>query len=75
MLTKFFQLMQKFELKRKWFLLQLIGNLSNDELVTSNMAAKLNGYAAELCPSNIQSKISAKIDEIAKTHWPLLRDI
>ncbi|XP_074581148.1 peptide methionine sulfoxide reductase A5 [Curcuma longa] len=66
---------QKFELKRKWFLLQLIGNLSNDELLTSNLAAKLNGYAAELCPSNIQSRISAKIDEIVKAHWPLLRDI
>ncbi|WOL12961.1 peptide methionine sulfoxide reductase A5 [Canna indica] len=65
---------QKFELKRNKFLLQLIGNMPDEELLASHLAAKLNGYAAELCPRNIQRKIDAKIDEIKKS-WPLLREI
>uniref|UniRef100_A0A0E0L7I9 Peptide methionine sulfoxide reductase A5 n=1 Tax=Oryza punctata TaxID=4537 RepID=A0A0E0L7I9_ORYPU len=66
---------QKFELKRKPFLLQLIGNLPEEELQTSTLAAKLNAYAAELCSPNTQNRINAKIDEIAKKGWPILRDI
>lgn len=67
--------MQKFELKRNRFLLQLIGNMPDEELMTSSLAAKLNGYAAELCPTIIQRKIDAKIDEIVKNGWPVLREI
>ncbi|PQM32679.1 peptide methionine sulfoxide reductase A5 [Prunus yedoensis var. nudiflora] len=66
---------QKFELKRRPFLLQLIGNLPEDELERSRLAAKLNGYAAELCPPKIQRQIDAKINEIIKKGWPILRDL
>ncbi|KAM3207080.1 hypothetical protein ACQJBY_062338 [Aegilops geniculata] len=66
---------QKFELKRKPFLVQLIRNLPEEELLSSTLAAKLNAYAAELCPPKAQKKISSKIDEIAKKGWPILRDI
>ncbi|KAM1037084.1 hypothetical protein ACFX13_032672 [Malus domestica] len=66
---------QKFELKRRPFLLQLIGNLREEELERSNLAAKLNGYAAELCPPKIQRQIDAKINEIIKKGWPILRDL
>lgn len=68
-------LLQKFELKRNRFLLQLIGNMPDTELMTSTLAAKLNGYAAELCPPDIQSKIDGKIDDILKNGWPPLRNI
>ena len=67
--------MQKFELKRQPLLLQLIGNLPEDELERSNLAAKLNGYAAELCPPRIQKQIDAKINEIIRKGWPVLRDV
>ncbi|PKA60570.1 Peptide methionine sulfoxide reductase A5 [Apostasia shenzhenica] len=66
---------QKFELKRNRLLLQLIGNMPEEELQRSSLATKLNGYAAELCPPKIQKKINAKIDDILKTGWPILRDI
>lgn len=67
--------MQKFELKRRPFILQLIGNLPEEELERSNLAAKLNSYAAELCPPNIQKKIDVKINDIIKKGWPVLRDL
>ncbi|XP_007046726.2 PREDICTED: peptide methionine sulfoxide reductase A5 [Theobroma cacao] len=66
---------QKFELKRHPLLLQLIGNLPEDELERSNLATKLNGYAAELCPPRIQKQIDAKINEIIRKGWPVLRDV
>ncbi|XP_044469475.1 peptide methionine sulfoxide reductase A5-like isoform X2 [Mangifera indica] len=52
---------QKFELKRNPFLLQLMGNLPQEELEKSSLAAKLNGYAAELCPPKVQKLIDDKI--------------
>ncbi|KAF5765886.1 putative peptide-methionine (S)-S-oxide reductase [Helianthus annuus] len=66
---------QKFELKRNPFLLQLIGNLAEEELEKSSLAAKLNGYAAELCPPRIQSRIDGKVNEIIRKGWPILRDV
>lgn len=66
---------QKFELKQNTFLLQLIGNLPEEELERSNLATKLNGYVAELCPPNIQKQIDAKINEILKKGWPILREL
>ncbi|KDP46720.1 hypothetical protein JCGZ_06508 [Jatropha curcas] len=66
---------QKFELKRRPFLLQLMGNLPEEELERSSLAAKLNGYAAELCPPKIQNQIQAKINEIVRKGWPVLREI
>ncbi|KAF2312385.1 hypothetical protein P3X46_015901 [Hevea brasiliensis] len=63
---------QKFELKRRPFLLQLMGNLPEEELERSSLAAKLNGYAAELCPPKIQNQIGAKINEIVRKGWPVL---
>ncbi|KAL4379372.1 hypothetical protein GQ457_02G006900 [Hibiscus cannabinus] len=66
---------QKFELKRHPLLLQLIGNLPEEELEMSTMAAKLNGYAAELCPHRIQKQIDAKINGIIRRGWPVLTDV
>ncbi|KAL0449754.1 UNVERIFIED_CONTAM: Peptide methionine sulfoxide reductase A5 [Sesamum latifolium] len=66
---------QKFELKRNPFLLQLIGNLPEEELEQSTLATKLNGYAAELCPPRMQRQIDAKIDDIIRKGWPILREI
>lgn len=66
---------QKFELKRNPFLLQLIGNMGEEELQRSTLAAKLNAYAAELCPPRIQRRIDAKIKDIIRKGWPVLRDI
>lgn len=66
---------QKFELKRNLFLLQLMGNLPEEELERSSLAAKLNGFAAELCPPNVQKQINAKINDIMEKSWPVLRDI
>lgn len=66
---------QKFELKRNPFLLQLIGNMVEEELEKSSLAAKLNGYAAELCPPRIQSRIDGKVNEIIRKGWPILRDV
>ncbi|CAI9110911.1 OLC1v1011012C1 [Oldenlandia corymbosa var. corymbosa] len=57
---------QKFELKRNPFLLQLIGNLPEEELQRLTLAAKLNGYAAELCPTRMQKHIDSKINDIVK---------
>ena len=65
--------MQKFELKQSPFLLQLLGNLPEEELERSSMATKLNGYVAELCPPKLQRQIDAKINEIVKKGWPPLR--
>ncbi|XP_073044751.1 peptide methionine sulfoxide reductase A5 [Primulina eburnea] len=66
---------QKFELKLNPFLLQLIGNLPEEELEMSVLATKLNGYAAELCPPRIQKQIDSKISEIVRRGWPILREI
>ncbi|KAM7524084.1 hypothetical protein LguiA_013986 [Lonicera macranthoides] len=66
---------QKFELKRNLFLLQLIGNLPEEELEKSSLATRLNGYAAELCPPKIQNRIDGKIDDIIRKGWPILRDV
>lgn len=65
---------QKFELKRNPFLIQLMGNLPQEELEKSNLAAKLNSYAAELCLPKIQKQIDAKIKDIIRKGWPILRD-
>ena len=67
--------MQKFELKQNPFILQLIGNLPEEELERSSLAAKLNSYSAELCPSNIQKQIDAKINDIIRKGWPILREL
>lgn len=67
--------LQKFELKRTPFLLQLIGNLPEEELGMSSLATKLNGYAPELCPPKIQKQIDAKINDIVRKGWPILREL
>uniref|UniRef100_A0A1J3C7U9 Peptide methionine sulfoxide reductase A5 n=1 Tax=Noccaea caerulescens TaxID=107243 RepID=A0A1J3C7U9_NOCCA len=66
---------QKFELKQHPLLLQLIGNIPEEELERSALATKLNGYAAELCPPRIQKKIDSRVNEIIRKGWPVLRDI
>ncbi|KAK3017922.1 hypothetical protein RJ639_004011 [Escallonia herrerae] len=66
---------QKFELKRDHFLLQLIGNLPEEELEKSSLAAKLNGYAAELCPPRLQKRIDGKINDIIRKGWPILQEV
>ncbi|KAA0025687.1 hypothetical protein IC582_018498 [Cucumis melo] len=65
---------QKFELKRNPFFLQLMGNLPEEELEMSTLAANMNGYAAELCPPKTQKQIDAKINDIIKKGWPILRE-
>ncbi|KAL8199514.1 hypothetical protein R6Q57_013082 [Mikania cordata] len=49
--------------------------MPEEELEKSSLAAKLNGYAAELCPPRIQSRIDGKINEIIRKGWPILRDV
>ncbi|KAK3022226.1 hypothetical protein RJ639_047772 [Escallonia herrerae] len=66
---------QKFELKRDHFLLQLIGNLPEEELEKSSLAAKLNGYAAELCPPRLQKRIDGKINDIIRKDRPILQEV
>ncbi|KAF8100122.1 hypothetical protein N665_0230s0009 [Sinapis alba] len=66
---------QKFELKQHPFLLQLIGNMAEEELERSALATKLNGYAAELCPPKTQKQIDSRVNEIIRKGWPVLRDI
>ncbi|XP_047317484.1 peptide methionine sulfoxide reductase A5 [Impatiens glandulifera] len=66
---------QKFELRRHPFLFQLLGNLQEEELLMSTLAAKLSSYAAGLCPARIQRKFDSKITEINDKGWPLLRNI
>ncbi|CAL5324289.1 unnamed protein product [Camellia sinensis] len=57
---------KKFELKRNPFFLQLIGNVPEEKLESSSPAAKLNSYAAELCPTKIQQQIDSKINDIIR---------
>ncbi|KAG2303043.1 hypothetical protein Bca52824_031694 [Brassica carinata] len=66
---------QKFELKQHPFLLQLIGNMAEEELERSALATKLNGYAAELCPPRVQKHIDSRVNEIIRKGWPVLKDI
>ncbi|KAJ8647942.1 hypothetical protein MRB53_000965 [Persea americana] len=66
---------QKFELKQNPFLLQLIGNMPDEELARSTLAAQLNSYSAELCPPKIQKDIDAKINDILRKGWPILRQV
>lgn len=70
-----FENFQKFELKRNHFLLQLIGNLPEEELEISSLASKLNGYAAEVCPWRIQKRLDSKINDIVRKGWPILREV
>ncbi|XP_023544873.1 peptide methionine sulfoxide reductase A5-like [Cucurbita pepo subsp. pepo] len=65
---------QKFELKRNPFFLQLMGNLPEEELEMSTLAANMNGYAADLCPPKTQKQIDVKINDIIKKGWPILRE-
>ncbi|CAN6463638.1 unnamed protein product [Victoria cruziana] len=65
---------QKFELRRNPFLLQLIGGMT-EEIAASSFGAKLNSYAAELCPPDIQKKMDAKIESIVSRGWPVLREL
>lgn len=68
-------LKQKFELKRRPLLLQLMGNLPEEELLASTLATKLNAYAGELCAPHIQKRIDSKISDVLKNGWPILREI
>lgn len=70
-----YYLLQKFELKQNPFLLQLIGNMPDEELARSTLAAQLNSYSAELCPPKIQKDIDAKINDILRKGWPILRQV
>ncbi|KAK1297443.1 Peptide methionine sulfoxide reductase A5 [Acorus calamus] len=66
---------QKFELKHNPQLFQLLGFMPAEELQRSSLAMKLNSYAAELCPPDVQSRIDAKINNILDKEWPVLKDI
>ncbi|KAJ1692841.1 hypothetical protein LUZ63_009539 [Rhynchospora breviuscula] len=66
---------QKFELKRRPLLLQLIGNLPEEELLASTLATKLNAYAGGLCAPHMQKRIYSKIGDVLRNGWPVLREI
>ncbi|KAJ0092111.1 hypothetical protein Patl1_26228 [Pistacia atlantica] len=51
-----------------------MGNLPEEELEKSSLAAKLNNYVAKLCPPNVQ-KIDVKINDIIRKGWPILREV
>lgn len=55
---------QKFELRRRPQLLQLLGDMVDEELMFSTMAAKLNGYAAGLCPSRTKTLLDTKVNPL-----------
>jgi len=65
---------QKFELRRKPQLLQLLGEISDEELVSSVLATKLNGYAADLCPPNMQKLLDTKVRPFMQTR-PSLQQV
>ncbi|KAL2906760.1 Peptide methionine sulfoxide reductase A5 [Bienertia sinuspersici] len=46
-----------------------------EELEQSTLAAKLNSYAAELCPRKVQNQIDSKINDIVRKGWPVLKEI
>ncbi|GBG85685.1 hypothetical protein CBR_g40417 [Chara braunii] len=52
---------QKFELKQRPQLMQLVSDLSEAELMQSTKAAQLNAYAAGLCPHRIMKEIDSKV--------------
>ncbi|CAM6101706.1 unnamed protein product [Calypogeia fissa] len=64
---------QKFELKRKITLLQLLGDWSEAELVTSTTAAKLNSYAAGFCEKPVRKLIDSKVSPLLKSRPQLLQ--
>jgi peptide-methionine (S)-S-oxide reductase len=65
--------MQKFELRRKVTSLHLLGHWSDDELVTSTTAAKLNSYAAGLCGKKEQKLLDSKVGPLLKSRSQLLQ--
>lgn len=58
---------QKFELRRKPQLLELLGDVSDDELTSSVLATKLNSYAAYLCPPNLKKLLDTKVRPFMQT--------
>lgn len=52
-----------------------MGNLPEEELLTSTLATKLNAYAGELCAPHIQQRIDSKISDVLKNGWPILQEI
>lgn len=65
---------QKFELRRKPQLLQLLGEISDEELISSVLATKLNGYAADLCPANMKKLLDTKVRPFMQTR-PSLQQV
>lgn len=65
---------QKFELRRKPQLLELLGEISDDDLTSSVLATKLNGYAADLCPANMKKLLDTKVRPFLQTR-PSLQQV
>lgn len=65
---------QKFELRRKPQLFQLLGDISDEDLTSSVLATKLNGYAANLCPPNMKKLLDTKVSPFLLTR-PNLQQI
>lgn len=53
--------MQKFELRQNSSLFQILGEITNDELIASTIATKLNGYAAGMCTSSVKKLLDTKV--------------
>ncbi|KAL2630444.1 hypothetical protein R1flu_015130 [Riccia fluitans] len=64
---------QKFVLRRKPLLLQLLGELSDFELMNSTTASKMNSYVAGMCPQSVAKQIEAKIRPLLNSTPKLLR--
>ncbi|KAH8964090.1 hypothetical protein BDL97_04G045400 [Sphagnum fallax] len=52
---------QKFELRQNSSLFQILGEITNDELIASTIATKLNGYAAGMCTSSVKKLLDTKV--------------
>ncbi|KAG6556264.1 hypothetical protein Mapa_002205 [Marchantia paleacea] len=64
---------QKFVLRRKPLLLQLLGELSDFELINSTTASKMNSYVAGMCPQPVAKLIEAKVRPLLNSRPKLLR--
>ncbi|XP_002981944.2 peptide methionine sulfoxide reductase A5 [Selaginella moellendorffii] len=57
---------QKFELRRRPLLLQLFGELAEEDFVRSSAAARFNGYAAGMCPAPVTKELDSKVSQFMR---------
>ena len=59
-------MLQKFELRRKTELMQLLGNAAAEEFSQSHFITRLNAYAAGMCSDSNKRDITNIIDDFIK---------